>query len=201
MTTRTSAAPKFERIAPEARRARLVEASITCLARHGLQGFTVDNICRESGTSRGLITHHFGSKDALLAAVYAAVYGRLLDNLDRIGSQPRSLDDLVSLIFAASSLSLDELNVWLALWGEIAINPVLQDEHRRNYALYRERVARLISAYARSKRITVDSYEVATVMISLADGLWLELCIDRSQLSLARARDLYRRTLAALLKA
>ncbi len=201
MKTRTSAAPKFERIAPEARRARLVEAGIACLARHGLQGFTVDNICRESGTSRGLITHHFGSKDALLAAVYATVYGRVLDSLDRVEKPPRSLDDLVSLIFVASSLDRDELNVWLALWGEIAINPVLQSEHRRNYALYRERVARLISAYARSKRITIDSYELATVMISLADGLWLEQCIDQSQLSLARATDLFRRTLAALLRA
>jgi len=197
--TKKPAAPRFERISPDERRARLIEASIACLAKGGIQGFTVDNICREAGTSRGLITHHFGSKNALLAASYAAIYGRVLENLARADNVPETLDDLVELIFSDSFLSRDYLNVWLALWGEIAVNPALQVEHRKNYALYRERIARAISAFARARGVTVDSYDVATILISLVDGLWLEQCIDQSVLSLARAKDLCRRTLAAVL--
>jgi ABC-type antimicrobial peptide transport system ATPase subunit len=41
--------------------------------------------------------------------------------------------------------------------------------------------------------------DVATILISLVDGLWLEQCIDQSLLSLDRAKDLCRRTLAAVL--
>ena len=197
--TKKPTAPRFERISPDERRARLIEASIACLAKGGIQGFTVDNICREAGTSRGLITHHFGSKNALLAASYAAIYGRVLENLARADNVPETLDDLVELIFSDSFLSRDYLNVWLALWGEIAVNPALQVEHRKNYALYRERIARAISAFARARGVTVDSYDVATILISLVDGLWLEQCIDQSVLSLARAKDLCRRTLAAVL--
>lgn len=193
-------APKFERIAPDERRARLIEASITCLAKGGIQGFTVDNICRESGTSRGLITHHFGSKNALLAEVYATIYGKVLENLDRISEAPDSLDDLIEMIFGDSFLNRDYLNVWLALWGEIVVNPALQAEHRKNYALYRDRIARAISAFARSKGLTVDSHDAATILISLVDGLWLEQCIDQSVLSLGRAKDLCRRTLGAVLR-
>jgi AcrR family transcriptional regulator len=193
------AVPKFERIAPDERRARLIEASIACLAKGGIQGFTVDNICREAGTSRGLITHHFGSKNALLAAIYATIYSRVLEKLERADSTPQSLDELVELIFGDSFLSRDYLNVWLALWGEIAVNPALQAEHRKNYALYRDRVARAISAFARARGATIDSYDVATILISLVDGLWLEQCIDQSLLSLARAKDLTRRTLGAVL--
>ncbi|MCA3560837.1 MAG: TetR family transcriptional regulator C-terminal domain-containing protein [Aestuariivirga sp.] len=199
--TKKSAAPKFERIPPGERRALLVEASIACLAKGGIQGFTVDNICAEAGTSRGLITHHFGSKNALLAAAYAAIYGKLLENLDRAEQAPESIDGLVGMMFADSFLSRDYLNVWLALWGEIAVNPALQLEHRKNYALYRERIARAISAFARGKGVTIDSYDVATILISLVDGLWLEQCIDQSLLSLDRAKDLCRRTLAAVLAA
>jgi len=199
--TKKQIVPKFERIAPDERRARLIEASIACLAKGGIQGFTVDNICHEAGTSRGLITHHFGSKNALLAAIYATIYGRVLENLERLEETPRSIDDLVELIFGDSFLSRDYLNVWLALWGEIAVNPALQIEHRKNYALYREHIARAISSYARARGVTVDSYDVATILISLVDGLWLEQCIDQSLLSLARAKDLCRRTLKAVLAA
>jgi len=194
-----ASSPKFERIAPDERRARLIEASIACLAKGGIQAFTVDNICREAGTSRGLITHHFGSKNALLAEIYATIYGRVLENLDRIDQTPESLDDLIEMIFGDTFLSRDYLNVWLALWGEIVVNPALQIEHRKNYALYRDRIARAISAYARGKGITVDSHDAATILISLVDGLWLEQCIDQSVLSLVRAKDLCRRTLAAVL--
>ena len=191
--------PKFERIPPDERRARLIEAGIACLANGGIQGFTVDNICREAGTSRGLITHHFGSKNALLSAIYAAIYGKVLENLDRTDETAVSLDALIDIVFSDPFLDRDHLNVWLALWGEIAVNPALQLEHRKNYALYRERVARLISGVARAQGVTVDSYDVATVLISLVDGLWLEQCIDSSLLSITRAKDLCRRTLAAVL--
>ena len=81
------------------------------------------------------------------------------------------------------------------------MNPALQVEHRKNYALYREHIARAISAFARGKGVTVDSYDVATILISLVDGLWLEQCIDQSLLSLDRAKDLCRRALAAVLMA
>jgi AcrR family transcriptional regulator len=197
--SKKATAPKFERIAPDERRARLIEASIACLAKGGIQAFTVDNICREAGTSRGLITHHFGAKNALLAEVYATIYGKVLEKLDCIAETPESLDDLIEMIFGDSFLNRDYLNVWLALWGEIAVNPALQTEHRKNYALYRDRIARAISAYARARGMTVDSYDAATILISLVDGLWLERCIDQSVLSLARAKDLCRRTLGAVL--
>ncbi len=194
MTTKTRI-PKFERVTPDERRARLVEAGIACLAKGGIQGFTVDNICREAGTSRGLISHHFGSKDALLAAVYATAYGRVLENLDLSRGQSPGIPELVDTVFSDSFLSREYLNVWLALWGEIAVNPSLQAEHRKHYALYRDRIARRISGIARSRGVTVDSHEIATMFISLVDGLWLEQCIDASLLSAARAKEVCIRVL------
>lgn len=193
------AVPKFERIAPEARRARLIEASIACLAKRGMQGFTVDNICLEAGTSRGLIRHHFGNKNALLTSIYAAIYAQVMESLDEASQAPQDLDELVDLVFGGPFLDRDRLNVWLALWGEIAVNPALQVEHRKNYALYRERIARAVSAFARARGVTVDSYEVATVLISLVDGLWLEQCIDPGNLSAERAKELCRGVLASIL--
>jgi AcrR family transcriptional regulator len=190
--------PRFRRVSPDERRARLIEASLACLAKGGIQAFTVDNICRETGTSRGLIAHHFGSKESLLAAVYAAVYDRLLVHLVSSDDAP-DMASLIEFAFSTSNLNRENLNIWLALWGEISTNPALQAEHRKHYALYRERVARAISHTARTRGAVVDSYELATVFISLVDGLWLEQCIDPSLLSAKRAKEVCYRVMEASL--
>ena len=57
----------------------MIEAAERCLAAHGIQGFTIDRICREANVSRGLISHYFAGKDELLAAVYrSALYGAIM---------------------------------------------------------------------------------------------------------------------------
>ncbi|MFI0356023.1 TetR/AcrR family transcriptional regulator [Actinomadura sp. 9N407] len=73
----TSEPPVPGRAAPERRtqadrsaqaRRRLLRAAIRLLAERGYTGTTLGEIGREAGLSRGLVTHHFGTKDACLAA-------------------------------------------------------------------------------------------------------------------------------------
>jgi TetR/AcrR family transcriptional repressor of bet genes len=129
--------PRFRRYSSEVRAAMLVEAGLACLARGGITAFTTDNICREAGASRGLITHHFGSKEGLLAAVYAAAYQPLLDSLTPTDQAAPDLIQIIERVFGTYNFTRDSLSVWLALWGEVATNPTLQAEHRKHYARYR----------------------------------------------------------------
>jgi TetR/AcrR family transcriptional regulator, transcriptional repressor of bet genes len=181
--------PRFRRVLAEERKAMLIEAALSCLAKGGIRAFTVDNICREAGTSRGLIVHHFGSKDALLTAAYTAVYDRLIETVETKDAVPLSLGELVEQMCSPANFERSSLNVWLALWGEIASNPALQVEHRKHYALFREKVARCVGEAARAKGIVVDSYAIAISFIALLDGLWLEQCIDPKLLSTELAKD------------
>ena len=75
-----------------------VEAGLTCLAKGGITAFTVDNICREAKASRGLIAHHFGSKDALLAAVYATMYDRLIAVMAPVDASAPSVVALIEAV-------------------------------------------------------------------------------------------------------
>lgn len=54
-------------------RRRLLHAAITLLADHGYTGTTLGEIGREAGLSRGLVTHHFGGKDACIAEAIAEI--------------------------------------------------------------------------------------------------------------------------------
>jgi len=166
----------------------LIEAGLACLARGGIQAFTIDNICREADASRGLVTHHFGSKDGLLAAVYAAAYRPFLSEVAPEDGSTPDLSHLVDLAFSDALFSRENLNIWLALWSEIAVNETLQFEHRKHYALYKSSVMKAIEEQAKQHKKNVDAESLAISFIALIDGYWLEQHIDPVGLSPERAK-------------
>lgn len=166
----------------------LVEAGLACLARGGITAFTIDNICTEAKASRGLIAHHFGSKDGLLAAVYAAAYAPFLAAISPAEGPEPDLGALVEAAFSDALFARENLNVWLALWGEIAVNPALKAAHRRLFDAYQASVSRAIARHAAARGLAVDAEGLSLSFIALIDGYWLEQHIDPERLSQDRAR-------------
>ena len=52
------------------RRSELIEAALSIIAEHGAAETTVGRICDAAGVSRGLISHYFAGKEALLLETY-----------------------------------------------------------------------------------------------------------------------------------
>ena len=179
---------KKARLSAEDRRALLEHAACICIARGGIRDFTVDKIAAEAGVSRGLITHHFGSMDGLLVAVYSRMYGEWIAAISapRPGLTP--IEALVEALVSPALFSRGVLNVWLTLWGEITHNPVLRAEHRARSGEYRETLgAALRKAAPPGSSIDVDT--VASAFICLVDGLGVQRCIDPDLLPEAAARS------------
>ena len=179
------------RKAPEVRKRLLVEAAIACLGKHGMSGFTVANICAEAGISRGLISHHFEGKEALLVEAYAAMTAHLAP---AAGAAAEAEDGpaavllkIVEQSFSESAFKRSTLKAWLALWGETGSNGRLYDLHRARYSDYHRRLSETIAALAAERGRKVDQGLLATMLISLIDGLWLEWCIDESRVSATAA--------------
>lgn len=185
--------PRFSRAAPEQRRAMIIEAATRCLSAGGIGSFTVDAICREAKVSRGLINHYFDSLDGLLVEVYrSSLYASVnmhiaeakLRRSENPGWAPETaLCELVRSNFSPRYFSRSNLLIWLALWGEIAVNPRLKAAHRELYDAYRAELAEDIDAVAKARGRNVDASAVARNFIALIDGLWLEWCLDETVLT------------------
>lgn len=180
-------APKYKRLAPEARAAELVQAGLRVLAKGGITAFTIDNICKASGASRGLVGHHFGGKDGLLAACYAAAYAPLLQAIAK-GDAPLTLTELIDELLSDRQLRPEGLTIWLALWGEIAVNPTLRAEHLRHYQSYHAAIASAAACQFGRKKPDTGDETLATALIALLDGIWLEFSIAPEEMSRDRAR-------------
>jgi len=57
-------------------RARLLDATVACLAEHGYAGASTTVICRRAGVSRGAQVHHFPTKADLLVAAVEHVFAQ-----------------------------------------------------------------------------------------------------------------------------
>jgi len=185
--------PRYARKQPAVRRRQLIEAAIRCLAEGGMSAFTIDRICREAGVSRGLINHHFESKNALLVAAYEAMTEYLAEasraGMAEAGADPvKRLNAMIAASFVQDAFVKSQLRAWLAVWGEISANRQLLALHRKRYDQYSEGLTSAISAIAKQRKRKVDAKGLARMLIALIDGLWLEWCLDSSALSSRSAR-------------
>ena len=180
----TGTKPKYRRYTAEDRRDMLIEAGLACLADGGITGFTIDRICAAAGgASRGLVTHHFGSKQGLLRACYTTAYDRMLGAAAPGRAVEADLSQMIETLLSDDYTTPDTLKAWLALWGEVANDPDLRDEHRRYYDHYRDSVVAAVRKETRGRPLAVPEERFAVLFISMIDGLWLERCMDPDRLS------------------
>ncbi len=184
--------PRFARVEADLRRQMLIDAAIRCLAEGGIAAFTVDRISREANVSRGLINHHFDGIAGLLIEVYEAMTQSMLaagrETLFFEGNAEERLASVIDTMFRPPMFSKSSLRAWLALWGEVATNPRLKASHRKSYDAYRKAIGDALREIAGARRLKVDGEALATTVIALIDGLWIEWCLDSSVVSRDTAR-------------
>jgi AcrR family transcriptional regulator len=82
---------EVERELPDGRQ-KLIKAALVLFADKGFDGVTVRDIAKASGVSIGLITHHFGSKEGLRAAVDEYFMEQMRESL--ADDVPRGIDNV-----------------------------------------------------------------------------------------------------------
>jgi|SRR5215469_11417727 len=135
-------APKFRRAPPTVRREALIEATLACLRKYGHDGLSVRRIGAEAGVSPGLITHHFPSVSALIAASYETLSMSLLHSIEQHAREPDSsprerLRRFYEAWFAPAQVDPGLFNTWLVFWSMISHDAGVRAVHDRTYAAYR----------------------------------------------------------------
>lgn len=179
---------RFTRELPEVRRAEMMRAAAACLAEDGVGAATVRAVAARAGVTPGLIRHHFGGIDGLIAATYRHVGATVSEAIDAAlaaaPAEPRArLSAFVQASFAPPLLDGDLLATWLAFWGRVRRDAEIRALHGEIYSAYRARLAGMLAAAAQAAGRPIDADRAALALTALLDGLWLELCLDPSTFS------------------
>ena len=115
--------------AVEDKRTLILQAAVRVFAAEGYEATRVGDIAKEAGVAYGLVYHYFGSKDAVLEAVFREQWGRLLAALalaeatgDDAGEQ---LELAVKIVLRSWR---DDPDLVRLLVREITRSPHIQDE-------------------------------------------------------------------------
>jgi len=175
---------RFHREAPEDRRRQLGEAALRCIRRHGNAGVSVRQIAAEAGVTQGLITHHFGEINELVAYAFDLMSEGLLQDILKTvqAAEPTPqarLEAFIAASFSPMLMDREVLSVWVVFWGLILHSPRMSASQQQEYGDYVTAVEGLISSLAADEGFKVaDIRLTAKAFTALMDGLWLAWCLN-----------------------
>jgi AcrR family transcriptional regulator len=170
--------------------AALLRAAAELVVEHGVRSLTLARVGERAGYSRGLVTHHFGSKQALLERLARASQAGFVPGLDGL---PPGLDRLLRLIEGYLG-ALGEVGVlnraFLLLWAEATTAPELAPIFRERDEAFRADLRDDVAAGIADGVIRPDVApdEVAIAVVGQLRGVGLQRLLDPRAVDTERLR-------------
>ena len=169
---------------------RVLQAAIELVDEHGVGSLTLAAVGTRAGYSRGIVTHHFGSRRALMETlarslqdlVPAAPTGR--PGVERVIAQ-------IDLYLQALQDSPRDARVFSMLWAEAAAgDPDLRPVFAVRDADFRDSFARLLhAAVADGSARSLDPDAVAAWIVGQLRGIAVQRVLTPDEIDLAALRQ------------
>ena len=184
-------------------RAKLIEAAIEAIARHGFSGLSVSRLVEYSGLARGMVNLHFHRKDQLLHEVLkhlADAYRRSWQ-----AAVARAADDPVAKLWALIEHDVARrghddraLIAWLAFRQEAITNPTYRALCDTRETAFLGTVKSLCNALIKDGGYAIKADIAALGITFLLEGLWLDWALDPERYRAKIGRDVCLMHLAAI---
>ena len=113
----------------ENKRQQILAAAVRVFARQGYDAARVGDVAKEAGVAYGLVYHYFGSKEAVLEAVFREAWGRLLAAVALAEATGTTAAEQLSLVVKIVLRAWrDDPDLVRLLVREITRSPHIQDE-------------------------------------------------------------------------
>jgi AcrR family transcriptional regulator len=195
-------ARRTQRERREQAEAALLNAAAELVVEHGMRSLTLARVGDRAGYSRGIVTHHFGSKQALVERLARTTQTGFVPGL---GGLPPGLDRLLRLIngYVGALEQVGVLNrAFLLLWAEAATQPELAPIFRERDDAFRADLRDDVNAGIADGTIRPDvtPAEVAVEVVGQLRGIGLQRLLDPRAVDTERLRhtvtEHWRRTLS-----
>ncbi|HEX3805164.1 MAG TPA: TetR/AcrR family transcriptional regulator [Gaiellaceae bacterium] len=115
--------------AADDKRRLILDAAVRVFAAQGYDAARVGDIAKEAGVAYGLVYHYYGSKDAVLEAVFREAWGRLMSAISvAVESGTPAPEQLALVVKIVLRAWRDDPDLVRLLLREVTRSPHIQDE-------------------------------------------------------------------------
>jgi len=164
------------------RKQELINATLDCIEKEGLQKTTVRNVAEYANVTNGLIRFYFSGKDEMLREAYSALLEQMyvkprIDVEDALVCAKTRLRNFILLTLSAPIVSPRTVLLWANFLPMTYIDPEMAAIRSHEYAKTTKILEPLIRDALSVDGISVSDHdcEISAIKINaLIDGLWLE---------------------------
>lgn len=165
------------------RKLQIVKATVECIIQKGYHNFSMQDVAKTAGVSKGIIHYYFLNKDELMMCVLDKVAGDIEDILSQEMTATfdpvRKLEIFVAVLANVVRNTKAYYQVNMDFWTQINQKENVREVISRHYQNYRETGSTMIDeGIAKGIFKPVDSKKYASYIIGVVDGLSLQWLFD-----------------------
>jgi len=165
------------------RKEQIVRATVECITKHGYHNFSMQDVARTAGVSKGIIHYYFLNKDELMMCVLDKVAGdieRVLgEEMSSITDPWRRMEIFIDVCFDIVRNTKEYYQVNMDFWTQINQKEEIKKVIAAHYTKFREAAAAVIQdGVDKGSFRKVDSIAYASIVIAVVDGLSLQWLFD-----------------------
>lgn len=167
------------------RKDQIVRATVDCITKYGYHNFSMQDVARTAGVSKGIIHYYFLNKDELMMSVLDKVAGDiegvLASEMESITDARRKLEVFIDVCFDIVRSTKEYYQVNMDFWTQINQKDDVRKVIARHYAKFRESAAVIVrEGIASGVFRQVEPKEYASYIIAVIDGLSLQWLFEET---------------------
>jgi len=165
------------------RKDQIVRATVECITKHGYHNFSMQDVARTAGVSKGIIHYYFLNKDELMMSVLDKVAGDiervLLADMETIEDPRKKMEIFIAVCFDVVRNTREYYQVNMDFWTQINQKPDVRKVIAQHYTKFRDTAATVIRQGVQAGAFkNVNPDEHASVVIAIIDGVSLQWLFD-----------------------
>ncbi len=167
------------------RKDQIVRATVECITKYGYHNFSMQDVARTAGVSKGIIHYYFLNKDDLMMSVLDKVANDiervLRADMEAIDDPLRKLEIFVEVCFDVVRSTREYYQVNMDFWTQINQKEEVKQVIAKHYRNFRETASHVLQGgIDKGVFRNVEVAEYSSYMIAVIDGISLQWLFDQN---------------------
>lgn len=165
------------------RKNQIVKATVECITKYGYHNFSMQDVAKTAGVSKGIIHYYFLNKDDLMMSVLDKVAGDietvLQTDMLEVDKPEQKLRVFMGVVFEVVRSRREYYQVNMDFWTQINQKTEVKEVISAHYENIRQTAKKVIDEGVASGDFKVtSSADYAAYIIAVIDGLSLQFLFD-----------------------